>query len=56
MIEPGAGSFVIETDASNQSIAGVLSQKSKDLATENLIKLAMSRALRPNEVNWDTAH
>ena len=51
--EPGAGAYIITTDASNLSIAGLIAQKSRDGKSEDLIA-CYGRSLRTNEVNWTT--
>ena len=51
--DPGAGAYIITTDASNLSIAGLIAQRSRDGKTEDLIA-CYGRSLRPNEVNWTT--
>jgi RNase H-like domain found in reverse transcriptase/Reverse transcriptase (RNA-dependent DNA polymerase)/Integrase zinc binding domain/Integrase core domain len=48
-----AGEFIVQTDASMHSIAGMIMQKSKDGLSENLIA-CYGRKLRPNERNWDS--
>jgi hypothetical protein len=48
---PGAGPFVLETDASSYSIAGTLGQRSRDGKETHLIA-CYGRSLRPNEVNY----
>jgi RNase H-like domain found in reverse transcriptase len=49
----GAGEFIIQTDASVHSIAGIIMQRSRDGLSENLIA-CYGRKLRPNEQMWDS--
>ena len=50
----GAGAFVIQTDASNKSVAGTISQISRDGQSESLIA-CYGRSLHKNEINWDSS-
>ena len=47
--------LILQTDASSKSIAGVLSQKTRDGASEKLIA-CYGRNLRENELAWDIGH
>src|ERR1051325_1868790 len=47
--------LILQTDASNKSIAGVLSQKTRDGKAEKLIA-CYGRNLRDNELAWDIGH
>src|SRR5207245_4596026 len=49
--EEGSPPLILQTDASNTAIAGVLSQKSRDGSAEKLIA-CYGRNLKPNEANW----
>ena len=49
--EKGAGGFILQVDASDQAVAGIFLQRSRDGKSENLIA-CYGRALRPNEEKW----